>query len=108
MPRYIFAYHGGNAEQSPVSEQEELARWQDWKNVMGQACIDEGGPVGWAKTVRVAGIAHNGGTNPLAGYSIVEADDIETACEMAKRCPILAHGGSVEVAPIGQMTAANA
>ena len=108
MPRYILAYHGGNAEEYEVSEEEELTRWQNWMNDMGQACIDEGGPVGWAKTVRVAGIAHNGGTNPLAGYSIVEADDIETAREMAKGCPILATGGSVEVAPIGEMNTQNA
>lgn len=107
MPKYIFAYHGGNAEESEISETEELSRWQDWMNVMGQACIDQGGPVGWAKTVRTAGVAHNGGTNPLAGYSIVEADDIETACEIAKGCPILANGGSVEVAPIGDMTASS-
>ncbi|MEQ8291921.1 MAG: hypothetical protein RIA08_06920 [Roseovarius sp.] len=105
MPKYILAYHGGNAEGSEISEQEEQSRWQDWKNVMGQACLDEGGRTGWSKTVRAAGVAHNGGTNPLAGYTIVEAEDIETACEMAKGCPILAAGGSVEVAPIGETPA---
>ena len=108
MPKYILAYHGGNAAESGMSEQEEHARWEDWKNVMGQACLDEGGRVGWSKTVRSAGIAHNGGTNPLAGYTIVEAEDIETACEIAKGCPILADGGSVEVAPVGEMTAPHA
>ncbi|KZY47304.1 hypothetical protein A3731_30110 [Roseovarius sp. HI0049] len=108
MPKYILAYHGGNAAESEMSEQEEHSRWQDWMDVMGRACLDEGGRVGWSKTVRSAGIAHNGGTNPLAGYTIVEAEDIETACEIAKGCPILASGGSVEVAPVSETPATRA
>ena len=37
------------------------------------------------------------GANPLSGYSLVQADSIDAAVEMAKGCPILASGGSVEV-----------
>jgi hypothetical protein len=39
----------------------------------------------------------------LAGYMIIEAQDLERAVELAKGCPILEAGGSVEVRPIQSM-----
>jgi hypothetical protein len=37
----------------------------------------------------------------IVGYSIVKADTLELATELAKGCPGLASGGSVEVREIG-------
>ncbi len=36
----------------------------------------------------------------VAGYIIVQADDLSQAAELAKGCPILEVGGSVEVRPV--------
>lgn len=36
----------------------------------------------------------------IAGYSIIKAESIEEAAELAKDCPILAFGGNVEVREI--------
>ena len=52
------------------------------------------------KTVSAKGVADNGGANPTSGYTIVKADNIEAACEMANTNPMVADGGSVEVAEI--------
>ena len=55
-------------------------------------------------TVSQGGIASDGGANPLSGYTVVQADTIDAACEMAKGCPMVANGsGSVEVAPVIDM-----
>ena len=39
----------------------------------------------------------------IGGYSIIRADSVEEAAEIAKSCPGLAMGGSVEVRYIAQM-----
>jgi hypothetical protein len=36
----------------------------------------------------------------LGGFSIVQADSIDAAAELAKGCPIFLRGGSVEVRPL--------
>ena len=36
----------------------------------------------------------------VGGYSIVEADTIDAAAELAKGCPALLFGGNVEVRPL--------
>ena len=55
-----------------------------------------------SKTVTASGVEDNGGSNPLSGYTLVNADSIEAACEMAKGCPILVDG-TIEVAETMEM-----
>jgi len=104
MPNFIFAYHGGGMPETPEEGAKVMAAWQAWYGAMGDAIVDGGAPVGLSKTVSVSGVSDDGGANPLSGYTIVSADTIEAACEMAKGCPIL-HGGNgnVEVAPVVEM-----
>ncbi len=104
MPKFMLAYHGGGMPDTPEEGAKEMAKWEAWLGGMGQSCADMGAPVGMSKTVSLGGVADNGGSNPLSGYSIVEAADINAACDMAKGCPILDGGkGTVEVAPIVEM-----
>lgn len=63
--------------------------------------VEPGNPVGMSKTVSASGVADNGGANPTSGYTIVSADDIDAACEIAKSNPMVVDGsGSVEIAEI--------
>ncbi len=104
MTKYMFAYHGGGMPETPEEGEKQMAKWQSWLEGMGQSCHDMGNPVGMSKTVSATLVEDHGGANPLSGYSIVEADSIEAAVEMAKGCPILEGGsGTVEVAPIMEM-----
>lgn len=97
MPKFVFAYHGGKAPENPGEGAEVMAKWQAWFGTMGDAVVDGGNPVGPSKTVSKDGVADDGGSNPLGGYSLVQAENIEAAVEMAKGCPIMDHG-TVEVA----------
>jgi hypothetical protein len=55
--------------------------------------------VGKSSTVNSDGtVSDHGGANPASGYSLVEASGLDEALGLAKRCPILSAGGSVEVA----------
>lgn len=103
MSKFIFVYHGGKAPSDPAEQERVMAAWGAWMGSLGNALVDGGAPVGLSKTVSSAGVADNGGSNPVSGYSIVEAADQDAAAGMARTCPILDDGGSVEVAEILSM-----
>lgn len=104
MPDFIFAYHGGGAPETPEAGAKAMEAWGAWYGAMGDAVANPGAPVGMSKTVSSGGVADDGGANPLSGFTVVRADSIEAACEMAKGCPLVADGsGSVEVAPVVEM-----
>jgi hypothetical protein len=50
-----------------------------------------------AKTVSPGGSVSDGGSRGLTGYSIVSADSLDSAVELAKGCPVLEIGGAVDV-----------
>ncbi|APX16433.1 hypothetical protein BWR17_11740 [Phaeobacter inhibens] len=104
MPQFIFAYHGGKTPDTPEQGAKVMDAWKSWMGEMGDALVVPGNPVGMSKTVQHSGVEDNGGANPLSGYSVVEAVDIDAACKMANGCPMVASGdGSVEVAEIIEM-----
>lgn len=104
MPQFIFAYHGGKSPETPEEGEKVMAEWMAWFESMGEAVAVPGNPVGMSKTVSAAGVADDGGANPLSGYSVVNAAGIDAATEMAKGCPMVVSGnGTVEVAEIIEM-----
>ncbi len=102
MPNFVLAYHGGSTPESPEEGAREMAKWQAWFAEMGSSVVEPGNPVGMSKTVTSSGVVDNGGANPLSGFSILKADDIAGAVELAKGCPILPEG-TIEVAEIMEM-----
>lgn len=102
MPDYIFAYHGGKKPESPEAGAELMARWNAWIGGLGDAMVNPGTPVGMSKTVSADGVTDDGGANPLAGFSVVNADSMEAALEIAGSCPFL-EMGTIEVAEMLKM-----
>ncbi len=104
MPQFIFAYHGGKQPETPEEQEKEMAAWMAWFEAMGEAVVIPGNPVGKSKTVSATAVTDDGGPNPLAGYTVVQADTIEAACDLAKGCPSVSDGtGTIEVAEIIEM-----
>ena len=104
MPKFIFAYHGGKMPETEEEGARVMAEWMAWFEQMGPAVVDGGNPVGPSSTVHPDGtISSDGGSNPLSGYSLVDADNIEAAIALAKDCPVLRAEGSVEVAEAIEM-----
>ena len=79
-----------------------MARWKAWIAGLGDAVVNPGTPLGMSKTVSSDGVADDGGSNPLMGFSVVEADSMDAALEMAKSSPHL-EIGTIEVAEMKQM-----
>jgi hypothetical protein len=99
MPKYVLAYHGGKMPESPAEGEKLMAAWNTWIAKMGKHMVDPGNPTGPARTVGAGGkITDGGGSNPLSGYSIIEAADLDEAAMMAQGCPQIASGGTIQVA----------
>lgn len=98
MPKYVLTYHG-EMGQMPTDEAEVAAvmeKWGAWYGQMGEAVVDGGAPFG-----ETASIGPDGSTvaNPasLTGYTIIDAADLAAATAMAKGCPVLENGHSVQI-----------
>ncbi len=102
MPNFVFAYHGGKKPESPEEGAKLMAKWKAWIGGLGDAVVNPGTPLGMSKTVSSSGVSDDGGSNPLLGFSIVKADSMDAALEMAKGCPHL-EIGTIEVAEAKEM-----
>lgn len=101
MGKFLFVYHGGGMPESEEEQRSTVEAWMQWLGSLGASVIDGGNPVGVSSTVRSDGsVSEDGGANPATGYGLFSASDRAAAVEMAKGCPILTSGGSVEVAEI--------
>ena len=95
---------------SPEEMQNISKPWQDWMSSLaakekivsyGNRLYDEGA------TVKPDNVVTDGPYTEIKeiilGYSVVKAETLEDAVELAKGCPVLSSGGSVEVRAIVQM-----
>jgi hypothetical protein len=98
MGNFVFAYSGGNGMATDQAERDAvMAKWGQWFGELGSAIVDGGAPTGASKTVGQGGSVSDGGSRGLTGYSVVSADTLDGAVELAKGCPILENGGAVDV-----------
>jgi hypothetical protein len=98
MANYLLAHHGGGMTETNEEQARVMASWGKWYEDLGASIVDGGNPVGRAQTVSSDGsVTEGGGANPVTGYTIIQADGMDRAVELAKGCPVLETGGSVEV-----------
>ena len=102
MSDYIIAYHGGRKPGSPEEGAAQMADWKAWIDGLGDAVVNPGTPLGKSTFVSSEGVSDNGLPNPLTGFSIVKADSMDAAMEIAKGCPFL-DMGAIEVAEVMEM-----
>ncbi len=79
-----------------------MAKWRSWVGGLGDAMVNPGVPLKRSKLVSSSGVTDGAESNRLTGFSIVKADSMKAALEMAKKCPHLEHG-TVEVAEAMEM-----
>ena len=98
MANYVLVYNGGGMAATPEEQQKVMAAWGQWFGGLGQALVDGGNPFsGQASSIASDGSVGQVGGSALTGYSILKADDLAAATNMAKGCPVLTSGGSIEV-----------
>lgn len=84
MGKYVYIYYSGKDSDGGTNEQ-----WTKWFNELGEKIIDPGNPFNdGGQAVHSGGIMEVQGP-PATGYSIVSANGMEEATEMAKGCPLV-------------------
>ena len=93
MGNYVFVYSGGNGVSEDETERAaQYAEWGQWFEKLGSAIVDGGQAVGAAKTV-TGNSVKDGGSRGITGYSVVSADSLDAAVELAKGS-VLRDGGA--------------
>ena len=94
MAKYLLVYHGGSMPESQAERDQVMAAWGQWFQTLGSALKDPGNPVSQTRTIGGNGAS----SSPASGYSIIEADSLDRAVDLARGCPVLQGGASIEVA----------
>ncbi len=113
MKEFLLMYRADWGKLPQVSPGEAQARtkgWMDWVGGIAaqNKLVDRGNrltPTG--KVVRAKGSVTDGPyaeiKETIGGYSIVKANSYEEALQLAQGCPVLSHGGCVEVREINPL-----
>jgi hypothetical protein len=103
MPQFILVYLGGDQPSRPDEGQRHFAKYQEWLSLLGDAAVSPMNPFKDTHIVRPDGVVTKGSTTSMSGYTVNEADSLEDALSMAKVCPFLEIGGSLEVSEFVKM-----
>jgi hypothetical protein len=110
VTKFLFVYRNSGESygtMSPEEMQQMLQRWnawiteglrQGWMLEAGDALKKEGRVVNAKKVISDGPFIEI--KEIVGGFSIVQADTLDAAAELAKGCPIFLGGGSVEVRPL--------
>lgn len=96
MAKFVYLYLGGAMRETPEEQEKAMQAWGTWLGSLGPAVVEIGNPFGASATVQNGGIS-GPATTGASGYTVVTADSLDAAADLAKGCPIHASGGRVEV-----------
>ncbi len=107
MAEFLFLYRGADADTaalSPKEMQDYMQRFQNWIVSLTKAGkLTSCGPLekGGKMLVGPSGLVTDGPfaetKDLIGGYSVVSAKDQDEATELARDCPFLAIGGTVDI-----------
>ena len=115
MADFLFIYRNSieaDTKLAPDQMQQVMNKWSTWiRGAMEKGWMTNPGdaltPEG--KVVRANKVVTDGpfveSKEIVGGYSIVKADSLAAAVELAQGCPALSYGGDVEVRPLAGLAA---
>ena len=114
MAKFLFVYRGSGdamAKLTPEEQQQHMEKWAKWIGEAvqrgwmldpGDALTPEGCVVNAKKVVTDGPFVES--KEIVGGFSIVQANSVQEAANLAKGCPGLLVGGSVEVRRLAEYT----
>lgn len=103
MAQFVIVYLGGDQPSSPEEGRQHMSKYMDWLSSLGDSVVSPANPLKNTRTVHPDGTVTTGGATLMSGYTIIEADSMEAALSIAKACPFLDVGGSLEVSELMPM-----
>jgi len=103
MSQYMITYLGGNQPATPEAGKQHFEKYKQWLSSLGDAAVSPANPLKDTCTVNADGSVTSGGSSTMSGFTVVEADSMDAAMKMAKACPFLDIGGSLEVSELMKM-----
>ncbi|KQY56876.1 MULTISPECIES: YciI family protein [unclassified Nocardioides] len=100
MSRFVFIYRAAGRGQSgldlPAEQLDAINQeWLAWSQRVGDRMVDFGNPL--ASGTRVTPESESPSSSDVVGYTIVEADDLEAALDLARDHPHLKTPGDCTI-----------
>lgn len=100
MTKYMFVYHAPMtpADATPPNPEEMQAvmgEWEAWAGKVGSGMVDFGAPL--AGGTRVTKDGTEPSTREVSGYTLIEAESMDAALELARIHPHLNMPGGCEI-----------
>jgi hypothetical protein len=100
MTRFLYVYHApmtpaDAAPPDPAQMEQVMGAWMAWAGQVGDGMVDFGTPL--ANGVSVTPDGTSPSTREVAGYSIIEAEDLQAALALAKDHPHLKMPGACTI-----------
>jgi hypothetical protein len=103
MAQFIIVYLGGNQPSSQEEGRKHYAKYKEWLVSLGNSVVSPANPFKNTHTIKPDGVVSDRSSTAMSGYTIIRAESIDEAITVAKACPFLEIGGSLEVSELIQM-----
>jgi hypothetical protein len=108
MAEFLYLYRGGKWDPTAEESERVMQKWMNWFKELGASGnlkdggqpLEAEGKVVKSKAGPVTDGPYAEAKDLVGGYTLIEADSLARAAELAKGCPILERQGFVEVRPI--------
>ena len=102
MKKFVVIYHMDastmmkSAESRPEEAAESMKAWMQWSEQAGSQLIDFGTPLVNGQRMNSDGSSHPS-SREVAGYSVIEAEDLNAAMELMKGHPHLSWSDGCDI-----------
>lgn len=99
MTTFLLLFSGGGMPQGEAETKKVMDAWGAWLGKYKDAISDPGNPfTPAAKTITKDGKVTDGPVGePASGYTVIKADSIDKAVEIAKTCPVFIGGAKISL-----------
>ena len=90
----------------PTDEEEgakHFQKYREWLGSLGDALISSANPLKDTNVITPDRNVASGSTTEISGFTVIQADTMQIAVELARSCPFLEIGGTLEVSEMMRM-----
>ena len=103
MARYMISYIGGEQPATPEEGKQHFAKYREWLSSLSDKAVSPANPLRNTNTVNPDGSVTAGGLTAMSGYTVIDVESMDEALSIARACPFLDIGGSLEVSELVAM-----